>query len=157
MVSFSQKVSIPGFFVLFSLFSCGGKAISGEIIHEKGAPYTYQGNFKFSPESHATVTLIRLEGEDSPGKVIASQKIEDIDSFPIPFHLKWSEDLDFSGRYTYRLRAKVFSQGGEEMREGDLLTEGATEWEPEQGFVTLKATAVELCSRQGIGGFCLGE
>lgn len=157
MFEFNKKVLVVSL-GLFSLVSCNSVTrISGEIIHKKGEPHTYQGDFVFTPDSYAVVTLRQTEGADSSAKIIKKEEIKDISYFPIPFTLQLDKALDFSKSYTYSLSAKVFSQKGERQQVGDLATETVNELKPGQTIVTLETTALESCSSEGAGGFCVSD
>ena len=101
------------------------------------------------------MTLSQVEGANAPSKTLKTQKIENINRFPIAFELQLDEPLDFSKSYSYLISAEVFSQKGDRKTVGDLSTETVNELKPNQTFITLEATALESCSADNAGGFCL--
>ena len=142
---------IIGFLFPFLLSACG---ISGEIIYDKDAPHSHKEEFVFTPDSHAVVTLIQIEGADAPSKTVKKVTLTNIDKFPIKFKFSLDEPLDFS-KYTYRVSAKVFSQKSDKAQVGDLVTETVNELKQGQSFITVVVTGLESCSSEGNGGFCL--
>ena len=152
MFSFKRSVLVFNLIPVFFLLSCGG--ISGEIVHKKGVPHTYPGDFVFTPNSYAIVTLRQAEGT-GPSTVIRGKTLSGINRFPIRFRIQLDKPLDFSKGFTYSVSAKVLSEGGEKMKMGDLVTEVVNELKPGQTFVRLEVTGLESCEDEGHGGFCI--
>lgn len=155
--SFNKKIIV---FILLSFFLCSCEyiafnnlSLSGEIVHKKGEPHTYQGDFVFTSESYAVVRLRQSQGT-APSVFLKEQVIRDISSFPIKFNLQLDSPLDFSKAFSYFVSAQVFSQGGEELRVGDLATESVNQLRANQTFITLSATGLESCESEDSGGFC---
>ena len=139
--------------LIFSLLSCGNvKRISGEIVHKKGVPHSYQGNFLFTSSSHAVVRIIQWQGADH-SEVLKEKTFKDIQKFPIKFSINLDKVLDFS-KFSYSVSAEVFSKEGGK-RAGDLLTEEIHELKSGQTFIELLVIGVEECKAEGSGGFCI--
>ncbi len=163
--SFKKEILII-FFAIASFTSCNAfvddiaqgfagvlvGGISGEIVHKKGLPHTYRGDFVFTRDSHAIVTLTEVINSES-SRTVQETTINGINRFPIKFFLKLNERLNPSANYT--IRAKVFSERGNTSQEGDLVTESVVTFQAKQKSVRLEVTGLESCASKGSGGFCI--
>lgn len=130
--------------------------ISGHITHNSRMPFTHQGNFAFTENSHAIVTLYTTQGADSPRQKIKSIEIKNITGFPISFALHLDQPIDFneqSSQQKYHLEATVFQESGSELQVGDLLSE--TIIPVSIPSTVIEVTGLESCSNSSSGGFCL--
>ncbi len=128
--------------------------VSGEIIHLKNAPFSFQGDFVFRAGAHAVVELHFAQGQDVASEVIAATTIEDITSFPILFSSKGNAQTAFERRGEYFLQVKVFQNNSNELIEGDLLNESTIELRGLSANVRAEVTGLELCNSEGAGRFC---
>ena len=136
------------FFILLFSFSSIGCGISGEIIPE-WHDHSYQGQFKFTQDSHAIITLRSEEtAHDSP--IVSTHRIDNIKKFPIPFSIPFPDNTDTK---KLRISAKVISGKGDEAIVGDFVTEEVTpvnRW----SSTTIKVVGLESCKAPHKGGFC---
>ncbi len=130
--------------------------VSGEIVHVQGEPHTYQGDFVFTEESHAVVTLFYSisAGGDAPVEAIAEMRIEDVSSFPIPYRIEGDPVAVFAEEGDYFLHAAVMTDAGDERYVGDLINEVYTPVYRPGTRVRIEVTGLERCGTPDSGGFC---
>lgn len=134
--------------------------VKGNIVHLRGVPYTYDGEFVFTPESHAIVQLwysVSYFG-DGPKELVTQTIIEPITAFPITFQLEGNPKEVFKREGDYYLIVGVFSgdggPSGDKLSVGDLVNETFTPVEEAGADVTVEVTGLEKC-KGGIGGSCV--
>lgn len=128
--------------------------VSGDIIHIKDAPFSHQDDFVFSDASHAVVELNYVMGQDVASEVITTVRIEDISEFPIAYEIRGDADTVFARQGDYFLQVKVLQGISDDTFVGDLINEFFTPISGVGEVVQVEVTGLELCSREGAGGFC---
>lgn len=135
--------------------------VSGTITRLSGAPYTYDGEFVFTEDSHAIVQLwyVTQYGGEFPAEMLTETTIENITSFPISFKLEGDAETTFERLGDYYLNVGVFSGDGgttgETFEVGDLINEAYTPVPKAGAEVDVEVTGLESCSSPETGGFCL--
>lgn len=136
------------FFILLFSFSSIGCSISGKIVPE-WHDHSYQGQFEFTQDSHAIITLRSEEtAHDSP--IVSTHRIDNIKEFPIPFSIPLPGSTDIE---KLRISAKVISGKNDDTVEGDFVTEEVTpvnRW----SSTIVKVVGLESCNAPNSGGFC---
>ena len=128
--------------------------VSGEIVHVRG-PYTYEGDFVFTEDAHASVTLFYSSsaGGDAPAEQLAKTTLDGITAFPLTYQIEGDPKL-FSREGDYFLQASVLMSAGDEHYVGDLLNEVYTPVYAPGTRVQVEVTGLEHCDSPGAGGFC---
>lgn len=138
--------------------------VKGNIVHLRSVPNTYDGEFKFTEDSHAIVQLWYSPSYfgDGPKELLTKTMIEPITDFPISFQLEGDPDEVFTREGDYYLIVGVFSgeggPSGETFAVGDLVNEVYTPVEEPGAEVKVDVTGLEPCPTDGTaGGLCVPE
>lgn len=162
-----DSLKLSALILAFLTTSCGGTSsttdqdrllVSGRIIQDPDCDRCYQGEFVFTPDSHAVVTLSYAEGADATSQIIARKKLVPITGFPIEFKIEGDSEAAFSqSGGEYSIHVEVHSEASEEMFEGDLMSEYYLQvLFPGQG-ITVPVSGLELCGSENSGGFCTNK
>jgi hypothetical protein len=122
---------------------------SGDIVPFRDADGA-EDAAEFGEGAHAVVTLCSMAGMDAPCQTLATQTIEDVDSFPIPFRLEGDPEGVFSqpgaGYYVYYLlSATVYMGEGDDLYIGDFINNVWTELDGPTSDVQLTVDRLEPC------------
>lgn len=133
--------------------------VSGELIHQRGVPYTYDHDFHFTGVSHAVVQLVYYVGEDSPAKVIKEIRFSHVTALPLAFSITVDSSTGpiesiFENEGTYAIQASVHSKLGDDVQVGDLINETSTVVKEPTTGLKVFVTGVEACDAENAGGFC---
>ena len=137
--------------------------VKGTITRLKGVPYTYDGDFVFTKDSHAIVLLYYSKSAlgDAPEELLKEVRIENITSLPISFKLEGDAESTFEQFGDYYLSVGVFSgdggEGGATFAVGDLVNENYTPVLGAGAEVNVEVTGLEPCPPPGVseGGLCV--
>lgn len=135
--------------------------VSGTVTRLRDVPYTYDGDFIFTEDSHAIVQLwyVTQYGGEFPAEMLAETTIENITSLPISFKLEGDAKTTFERLGDYYLNVGVFSGDGgatgEMFAVGDLVNEAYTPVPKAGAEVAVEVTGIESCSSPETGGFCV--
>ncbi len=131
---------------------------SGQIVRVD-TQHSYQGETTFTEGTHAVVTLCSMEGMDAPCETLSTQRIEGVDSFPIPYRLEGNPEEVFSqpgaGYYVYYLvRATVYMGAGDELYIGDFSDNIWNEIDGPTSELDIRVSGLERCGSPEGGGAC---
>lgn len=138
-------------------------AVRGEIVHRRGEPYTYDGDFVFTKASHAIVRFWYSESAmgDAPAELLEEITIKGITSFPIKFEIVGDVQQMLGRTGDYFLGVEVISgdggPNGNSSSVGDLTNEMYTPVRHPGDYVVVEVTGLEPCASDNSGGYCVGE
>ncbi len=132
--------------------------VSGDIVRLQ-EPRSYQGEANFREGAYAVVELCYMSSMDSLCEELATQTIEGVEAFPIPYRLEGDPKRVFSrpSEGHYLLSAVVYMDAGDRLYVGDFISDI---WEEVDGPTMrrrLRVTGLELCGTPESGGACTNE
>ena len=127
--------------------------VSGEIVRVETA-YSYQGAANFTSEAHAVVTLCYMVGFDAPCETLATQRIEGVKAFPVPFLLEGKPDEVFSRGGYYLVFATVYMGASDQLYVGDFSDNIWNQIEKPTTDIKIRVSGLERCGAPGGGGGC---
>jgi hypothetical protein len=134
--------------LIFSTFAIADDAmitVKGTIVHDVSNPFSYQGEFVFTPNTTVTIKLSTCTGDGSCYTAF-KKTLSGMMAFPIPFEITTKKGV-------YALDVSVRSNGGK-AEVGDLINEYFILVKDSQE-IEVKASGLEACGSEGSGGFCL--
>ena len=132
--------------------------VSGTIDHKRGEPHTHPGPFVFTKDSEAVIEVRACLGEDAPCSLVTTHTITGIYRFPFTYEVKsaYAERCNREG-FTCTVGVEVISDGGDEVKVGDLVNEYRIDIAPPVTGLAIEVTGLESCSAPSAGGFCTGQ
>lgn len=127
--------------------------VSGEVVQVETS-HSYTGEPAFTEDAHAIVTLEYVEGFDALGEVLAKQRIEDIDAFPISFRLEGDPKATFNRRGYYLVAATVYMGASDELYIGDFSDNIWNEVDGPTSEMKIRVSGLEQCGTPESGGGC---
>lgn len=127
--------------------------VSGEIVRVD-MEFSYNGEADFREGAHAVVTLCYLPFADAPCETLATQEIESIEAFPIPFLLEGDSKTAFSRRGNYLVDATVYMGPSDELYIGDFFDEIWDEVSEPTSGMKIVTSGLERCNTSESGGAC---
>ena len=127
--------------------------VSGEVVRVN-TPHSYTEEPAFTEDAHAVVTLEYIEGFDALGEVLARQRIEDVDAFPISFRLKGNSEKTFNRRGYYLVDATVYMGASDELYIGDFSDNIWNEIDGPTSEMKIRVSGLERCGTPESGGGC---
>lgn len=127
--------------------------VSGEVVRVD-TPHSYNGDAAFTKDAHAVVTLEYADGFDALGEILATQRIEDVDAFPISFRLEGNPEEVFKRKGYYLVDATVYMGASDEIYIGDFLGEIWNEIDGPTPEMRIKVNGLERCGTPECGGGC---
>lgn len=158
---------MPAVFVCALLAGCGAEPkliepgnldnpkllVSGEVVRVD-TEFSYNGEANFREGAHAVVTLCYLPFADAPCETLATQEIESIKAFPIPFLIEGDPATAFSRDGDYLVSATVYMGPGDEVYIGDFFDEIYDDIEGPTPNFQIRASGLERCNTSESGGAC---
>ena len=99
-------------------------------------------------------TLEYAEGFDGPGEILATQRIEGIDAFPISFRLEGDPKATFNRRGYYLVAATVYMGASDELYIGDFSNNIWNEIDGPTSDMKIRVSGLERCGTPDSGGGC---
>lgn len=149
-----RPVVRPPYTCLFKCVQLEPVLVSGKIAHKRGVPFTNDGDFEFTPESHAYIRILYTEGADTASKIVYERRVENLTQLPLEFSITGYASEVFKEKGEYSISVRVFSQAGEEGHVGDLINEHQIVIQGQTLDLTIDVTGLEACGSEGGGGFC---
>ena len=127
--------------------------MSGEVVRVD-TEFSYNGEVNFREGAHAVVTLCYVQLADAPCGVLATQRIENVRAFPVPFLLEGDPTTVFSRDGDYLVSATVYMGPSDEVYIGDFFDEIYDNIEGPTPNFQIRATGLERCNTSESGGAC---
>lgn len=127
--------------------------VSGEVVRIN-TPHSYTGEPAFTKAAHAVVTLGYAEGFDGPGEILVTQRIKEIDAFPIAFRLEGDPKAVFNRRGYYLVAATVYMGTSDELYIGDFSDNIWNEIDGPTSEMKIRVSGLERCGTPESGGGC---
>lgn len=127
--------------------------VSGEVVRVD-TEFSFSGEANFREGAHAVVTLCYLPGADATCEPVATQRIENVKAFPLPFLLEDDAETAFSRPGDYLVDATVFMGTSDELYIGDFYDEIYDDIEGSTTDFRIRVSGLERCGTPESGGAC---
>ena len=130
--------------------------VSGEVVRVD-TEFSYKGKADFREGAHAVVTLCYLPGADATCELVASQRIVNVNAFPVPFLLEGDPAIAFSRYGYYLVKATIYMGPGDDLYIGDFSDNIWNDIEGPRPNFGIRVSGLERCNTPESGGACATE